>query len=166
MNLKHVFVALVCAVMGPATDGFAQSPQLQVKHQGPCRDPWINYAYAEKVGRSPVGAKNPQGTHAKQDLGECNCNLYAGCAWVSYSQLEQGVVSWNNYTREAHVVARNSGGVFRLVRLTDNATVGTVIRNTAGQLYDFMGVPLGGHVLLSSNTKDLGNGTKIELRAP
>jgi hypothetical protein len=164
MQRKSVLVLALFAVVGVvvAGDAAAQTPALKVKHYGPCRDPWINYAYMEKVGRNPIGAKNPSANHAKNDFGECNCNLYAGCAWNSYQQLETGVVSWNNYTRQGRVIVRQVGNAFQIFKGNSPATA--VIRNAAGQMFDIMGKMLGGYSLMSANAQDLGNGTKVEIK--
>ena len=164
MTRKLVLTAAAVVVLLSvlAVDLSAQTPQLQVKHLGPCRDQWINYAYMERLHRNPIGAKNRSASHASADFGECNCNLYAGCAWNSYAQLEQGVVAWDAYTRDARAVVRQVGGLFQV--LQNNRAMKVVVRNRSGNLFDFMGNVLRGYSLMSENAKDLGNGTKVELK--
>lgn len=158
--LAVISAVVLLAVMAP--DLAAQTPQLKVKHMGPCRDQWINYAYMERLGRNPIGAKNPGASHAANDFGECNCNLYAGCAWNSYAELESGVVAWDAYTRSTRALVQPIGGAFQVV--IDNLKKNVVIRNRAGKLFDFMGNALGGYSLMSANAKDLGGGTKVEFK--
>ena len=169
--MKQITRVLVFAVVAVAavsvfpTAAEAQQPDLKVKHMGPCRDPWINYAYMERLGRNPIGKKNPAANGAQNDFGECNCNLYAGCNWSSYQQLEQGVVAWNGYTKRARVAAKNVGGVFKLIdNLGQGTPVNAVIRNASGGIFDFMGNALRSYGLMSANAETLGNGTTIELK--
>ena len=167
-NISRILVLAVgvLALVGVAApQAEAQNPDLKVKHGAPCRDPWINYAYMEKVGRSPIGKKNPSANSAANDFGECNCNLYAGCNWSSYQQLESGVVAWNAYTKRARVAVKQAAGVYTIVtNLGQGTPVNAVIRNAAGNMFDFMGKALKGYGLLSANAENLGNGTSIELK--
>lgn len=164
MNRKHVFaVAAAAILLGVVVPELsAQTPQLKVKHMGPCRDQWINYAYMERLGRNPIGAKNRSASHASSDFGECNCNLYAGCAWNSYSELENGVVAWDSYTKQARALVQPLGNVFQVLLNSKPAKV--LIRNKAGRVFDFMGNPQRGYSLLSSNAKNLGGGTTVEFK--
>lgn len=164
MNRNSVLAVLASVVLFATVvpEVSAQTPQLKVKHMGPCRDQWINYAYMERLGRNPIGAKNPSASHAANDLGECNCNLYAGCAWNSYADLENGVVAWDAYTKSTRAMIQPIGGAFQVV--INNLKKNVVIRNRAGKLFDFMGNVLGGYSLMSANAKDLGGGTKVEFK--
>jgi hypothetical protein len=114
-----------------STAAFAENPNLTQADRGPCRDPWINYAYRTQWNRQPVGAG---------DAGECVIYLYVGGHWQNYDQLRDGVGRFVRATQNAGQYMQGFGGVFRLVSRQTGGVFNALIRAGA-QVYNMMGQP-------------------------
>ena len=91
--MKKILLTLGLIVMG-ATPALAQIQPSQAKtdemrSKGPCRDPWISWAYQDASG---------SGTEAMGfgDFAQCNPKWYNNGSWNNYTELYNAVVEYRN----------------------------------------------------------------------
>lgn len=128
-----LFGAVALIVAGAAAPALAEVPNLTAGDRaGPCRDPWLNYAYRTTVHRAPVGSG---------DKGECLIYLYAAGRWQNYDQLRDGVSQFVNTTANAGMVVQQLSGLFSFVNRVTGGRLNALIETTAGQVVDLQGAP-------------------------
>jgi hypothetical protein len=153
-------LAAVTVMAGSPAPAAAENPNLTASDRGPCRDPWINYAYRTQHNRSPVG----QG-----DAGECNIYLYAAGRWQNYDELRNSVNSWVRTTSNAGQAMKSVGSVFTLVDRKSGGQLRAVVRALdkagVGRMFDMMGQAVRSFGLMSTDRQtDLGGGTTLIVR--
>jgi hypothetical protein len=109
---------------------------------GPCRDPWINYAYRTQFKRQPVG---------RGDAGECSIYLYAGGAWQNYDQLRDSVRGFVQATSNVGASVQAFSGLFAFVNRATGGKVDVLIRSATGGMFDVNGQPKRTYRLLSAD---------------
>ena len=102
MKTKTTFLAAVSFV---AALSFATAQTAAAQ----CRDSWINNAYKDVAGRSPVG---------EHEGGECNIKLYNNGSWGNYDELK-------GYVRQL----KDSGTKIGYAALSNGTTVMAVQGN-------------------------------------
>lgn len=132
----------------------AETPNLTAAdRRGPCRDPWINYAYRTQIKRTPVG---------RADAGECNIYLYAGGAWQNYDQLRDGVNSFVRGTSNVGATVQAVGALFAFVNRATGGRLDVIIRTATKGMFDINGSPRKTYRLLSTDRQvDLGGGSTL-----
>ena len=153
-TLKRAALAAVAlASVITAVPAAAETPNVTAADRGPCRDPWINYAYRTQFSRQPVG----QG-----DAGECNIYLYAGGAWQNYDQLRDGVKSFVSATANAGASVQSVGSIFQLVNRATGGRLNVLVRTASRGMFDLNGAPKKTYRLLTTDRQvDLGNGSTL-----
>jgi hypothetical protein len=145
--------ALAVVSMATALPAAAETPSVTAADRGPCRDPWINYAYRTQFSRQPVG---------RGDAGECSIYLYAGGAWQNYDQLRDGVKSFVGATSNAGASIQSVGSIFQFVNRATGGRLNVFIRTASGGLFDVNGAPKKTYRLLATDKQvDLGNGSTL-----
>ncbi len=129
-----IAAALLATSLSVSVGGvaLAQNPVTTAADRGPCRDPWINYAYRVNHKRQPVG---------RADMGECNIYLYAGGAWQNYGQLSAAVDGFVGATGNAGAAVQAFGNVFSLVDKLTGGRLRMQVKTATKQL-DINGTPV------------------------
>lgn len=88
-----------------------------------CRDPWINTAYQQVYGRSPVG---------KGEFGECNIKLYNNGSWNNFNELVGYVKEVKNRGLLVGYVPANNGNAVMVIK--QSGTVAISLVNSSGNV--------------------------------
>ena len=88
-----------------------------------CRDPWINNAYKDVAGRSPVG---------EYEGGECNIKLYNNGSWSSYDELKGLVRELKDSGTKIGYAALNNGNT--AMAASGNGITGIAVLNRSGNV--------------------------------
>ena len=88
-----------------------------------CRDPWINNAYKDVAGRSPVG---------EYEGGECNIKLYNNGSWSSYDELKGHVRELKDSGIKIGYAALSNGNTLMIV--SGNGMTAIVMLNRSGSV--------------------------------
>ena len=94
-----------------------------------CRDPWINNAYKDVAGRSPVG---------EYEGGECNIRLYNNGSWSSYDELKGHVRELKDSGIKIGYAALSNGNTLMIV--SGNGMTAIVMLNRSGSVIAAGGV--------------------------
>ncbi len=90
-NLALLGVAALLLTGAPALAQMqpTQAQTDQMRRQGPCRDPWISWAYVD----ASSGTEDAKGF---SDAAQCNPRWYNNGSWSSYTELYNAVKDYRN----------------------------------------------------------------------
>ena len=131
-TLEKLFLAsilLMFFVLAPSAN--AQYPPKTAADDGPCRDPYINYAFRTELNRKPIGRGN---------AGECNIYLYKAGSWNNYTELRSAVKSYDAARQRLGISVSFMNGVYKMVK--QNKQLEAQLRAVAGpitKVFDLMG---------------------------